>query len=74
MDRLVRGKPFFLGGMMMLWGYLKPYLTERPRLVSDSEAKLYQQMLNRRITDRLTSFMRSVMFQQRPSVSSTKLG
>jgi len=67
LDRLVRGKPFVVSGMTLLWGYLKPLLTRRPRLVSDSEAKLYQQMLNRRMTNRLSSILRSVTFQQRPS-------
>jgi poly-beta-1,6-N-acetyl-D-glucosamine synthase len=68
LDRLARGNPFFLGGMAMLWGYSKPYLTRRRRLVSDSEAKLYQRMLNRRITDRLSSILRSQTFRPRPSI------
>jgi poly-beta-1,6-N-acetyl-D-glucosamine synthase len=66
-DRLIFGRPLFLGGMMMLWGYLKPYLTRRPRLVSDSEARLYRQMLNYRIKDRLSSIARNLTLKPRAS-------
>lgn len=55
LHRLLQGKPFFMGGIAMLWGYLKQYAMKRPRLVSDSEAKVYQHMLNERIANRLSS-------------------
>ena len=70
LDRLFFGRPFFLGGMMMLWGYLKPYLTRRPRLVSDSEARLYRHMLNHRIADRLSSILGGVIVRPRASKTS----
>ena len=69
-DRLFLGRPFFLGGMMMLWGYLKPLLTRRPRLVDNSEAKLYQHMLNHRIMERLSSMLGGVAVRPRASKTS----
>jgi len=70
LDRLIHGRPFFLGAMMMLWGYLKPYVSGRPRLVSHFEAKLYRRMLNHRIMDRLSSVLRSMTFRPRSSRAS----
>jgi poly-beta-1,6-N-acetyl-D-glucosamine synthase len=54
LDRMMFGRPRVVGGFRMLWGYLKPCLTGRKRLVSRSEARLYKRMLNRRIVDRLS--------------------
>lgn len=62
--RLVFGYPFLLGGIMMLWGYLKPSLTGKPRLVSVEESKLYQSMLNQRILDRLSTMFGRHVLQQ----------
>lgn len=56
-DRLFFGRPFVLGALMMLWGYLETALTRRPRLVSDVEVGLYRRMLNQRITDRVSSIL-----------------
>jgi poly-beta-1,6-N-acetyl-D-glucosamine synthase len=43
------GRPYLIGGAGMLWGYVRCWITRRPRLVSGAEARLYRQMLNRRI-------------------------
>ena len=40
---------------MLFWGYLKANLKRQPRLVSDTEAILYRQMLNIRIEDKVLS-------------------
>lgn len=63
LDRLILGRPFVVGGMMMLWGYLKPNLSRRPRLVSDVEARLYRQILSHRITVRLSSILDGMIAQ-----------
>lgn len=47
-------KPLFLGAVMMLFGYLKPLLTRKPRLVTPAEAKFYRRLLNRRIIDAIS--------------------
>jgi poly-beta-1,6-N-acetyl-D-glucosamine synthase len=49
LHRMVQGKPFLVGGLAMFWGYFKCWISRRPRLVSDSEARFYRQMLNRRV-------------------------
>ena len=53
--RVHRSKPFLIGSLAILWGYLKCWLSEKPRLVSDSEAKRYQQMLNKSMVDGFSS-------------------
>ncbi len=50
--RVIVGKPFLLGGLAMLWGYLRFLLRRRQRLVTPKEAQLYRQILNRRISTR----------------------
>ena len=42
-------KPFLLGSVMMLVGYLKPLLVGKKKLATDTEAKFYRNLLNRRI-------------------------
>jgi poly-beta-1,6-N-acetyl-D-glucosamine synthase len=47
--RLLFGRPIFLGGIMMLVGFLKAHLRNEPKLVSDREAICYRRVLNERI-------------------------
>jgi biofilm PGA synthesis N-glycosyltransferase PgaC len=47
--RLVIGRPVILGGIAMVWGYLKARITGAPRLVSDAEAGFYRRLLNHRL-------------------------
>jgi glycosyltransferase involved in cell wall biosynthesis len=47
--RIVTGRPLFIGGIMLLYGYLKPLIQKRKRLVSDGEAKFYSNLLNARL-------------------------
>lgn len=49
LHRLVFGRPIFLGGIMMLVGFLQAYLKGEPKLVSDLEALRYRRLLNERI-------------------------
>ena len=47
--RVFFGKPFLLGGLALLWGYFKAFLSEEPRLITTLEAKFYRRQLNRRV-------------------------
>jgi biofilm PGA synthesis N-glycosyltransferase PgaC len=49
LHRLFFGKPIFLGGIMMFVGFIRAYLNDEPRLVSDGEAVRYRHMLNQRV-------------------------
>ena len=49
LHRLVFGRPFLLGGIAMLLGYLKPLISGRQRLVTRTEASFYRHLLNKRI-------------------------
>jgi len=53
LHRSFTAKPFLLGGLAMLWGYLRLLAAREARLVSDSEARFYRQLLNRRIRQSL---------------------
>jgi biofilm PGA synthesis N-glycosyltransferase PgaC len=53
LHRCWHGRPFLLGGLMMLVGFLCPFLSGKPRAVTDEEAGFYRRMLNRRIVERL---------------------
>lgn len=47
--RIVYGRPFFLGSIAMLGGFLWAWLAGKKRLVSNTEARFYRQLLNQRI-------------------------
>lgn len=64
LHRLYHGRPYLIGGAAMLWGYLRCWVTRRPRLVGDSEARLYRQMLNRRIWNSLSGKFRRTLLQR----------
>jgi poly-beta-1,6-N-acetyl-D-glucosamine synthase len=53
LHRLIFGKPFFVGGVLLLWGYLRSWLSRKSKLVSPVEEDLYQDLLNQRIVERL---------------------
>ena len=59
--RFYHGRPFLIGGAAMLWGYLRCWITRRPRLVGDAEARLYRQMLNRRIWESVSGKFRRTL-------------
>ncbi len=58
LDRIVNCPPFLLGGMALLWGYVKSAILRRKRLVTAIEARHYACMLNRRVWDSLTARLR----------------
>jgi poly-beta-1,6-N-acetyl-D-glucosamine synthase len=49
LHRMFSGKPFFLGGVAMLGGYLAAWWKREPKLVSASEAARYRRLLNQRM-------------------------
>jgi poly-beta-1,6-N-acetyl-D-glucosamine synthase len=49
LHRMLCAKPFFIGGLVMILGYLESCITRKPRLVNDEEARFYSQMLARRL-------------------------
>ncbi len=53
--RIQRSKPFLIGSLAILWGYLKCWKSGEPRVVSDSEAKRYREMLNQSMLDGISS-------------------
>jgi poly-beta-1,6-N-acetyl-D-glucosamine synthase len=48
-ERMMSGKPFLLGGVLLLYGYLRALVASRPKLVTPDEAELYRKLLNERI-------------------------
>ena len=54
LHRLVRGRPLFLSGVMLLLGFLQTLISRTKRLVSEPEARFYRQMLNQRIWKTVT--------------------
>jgi glycosyltransferase involved in cell wall biosynthesis len=53
LHRMGSGIPPVLGGLAMLWGYLKCHLGGRSRGVSREEARAYRQLLNRRVRNQI---------------------
>jgi biofilm PGA synthesis N-glycosyltransferase PgaC len=51
------GRPFILGGLSMLLGFLWPLLSGVPRAVTEDEARLYRRMLNRRLAERMSRIL-----------------
>jgi len=54
LHRLIFGRPFVLGALAMLWGYLMPLLSGQERLVTQNEARLYRRVQKRRILEGLS--------------------
>jgi glycosyltransferase involved in cell wall biosynthesis len=63
LHRMATRRPRIAAGALMMWGFLRPLLQRRPRLVSDAEAKLYRGLLNGRMRD---GFRRLVRLRKRP--------
>ncbi len=51
--RAVVGRPWLLGGVLMLFGYMKAAVLRVPRAVSKAEARFYRKMLNQRMRQSL---------------------
>lgn len=64
-DRMICGKPFFLGGVLLLWGYVRAAALGRRRLVTSDEAHLYRKLLNERICAHTARFLGSLGWNNR---------
>jgi poly-beta-1,6-N-acetyl-D-glucosamine synthase len=51
------GRPFMLGGLMMLVGFLQSLVAREPRAVTDEEARVYRRILNRRLAERVSRIL-----------------
>ena len=47
--RMISGSPPLVGGLAMLWGYLRCLVARRQRLVTSDEARHYRRLLNARV-------------------------
>jgi poly-beta-1,6-N-acetyl-D-glucosamine synthase len=64
-DRMMFGKPFFLGGLLLLYGYMRALFASRPKLVTADEADLYRKLLNERITTDIAKHFDSLNWKNR---------
>lgn len=55
LHRIVCGKPFFIGALVMGYAYGKCHITRQPRIVSKAEGDFYRSLLNGRIFRRAAS-------------------
>ncbi len=53
LHRLVFGKPPILGAVLLLFGYLRAFVMQRPRLVNNWEAKRYRSLLSARMREKV---------------------
>ena len=56
--RMLFGKPVLLGGIVMLWSFLRARISGTKRLVTESEARFYRRMLNGRILECIVRLVR----------------
>jgi len=56
-DRAVFGKPVVVGGIALLWGYLRSWLKHETRLVSPEEAEHYRKVLNGRMRQQIVRLL-----------------
>ena len=54
LHRCWSGRPIILAGLTMLVGFLRPLLSGVPRAVTPEEARVYRQILNRRLAERMS--------------------
>jgi len=55
--RIATGTPILLGGLMMIYGYLRTMILRRKILVTEEEAYYYKKLLHKRVKDRLRSLL-----------------
>ncbi len=64
-ERMLWGKPFLVGGLLLLYGYLRALVTGRPKLVTPAEAILYRKVLNERIKAVMVRMFKPMNFASR---------
>jgi glycosyltransferase involved in cell wall biosynthesis len=55
--RMIFGRPLLIGGIMMLFGYVRSLILKKKRLVNDDEAFFYKKLLNQRILRQLKNLI-----------------
>lgn len=50
--RMIFGKPFFIGGLMMFYGFLRALVFRKKLLVNKAEAVFYKKLLNERVLNK----------------------
>ncbi len=58
MHRIILGKPFLIGGLALLWGFLKSWSSRRERIVNEDESQYYRRLLNRRLFNSVESLVK----------------
>lgn len=58
LHRMLSGKPFMIGGLFMLGGYLSAYLKRKEKLVNEDEERFYKKQLNKRLLRAVSNFLR----------------
>jgi biofilm PGA synthesis N-glycosyltransferase PgaC len=64
--RMLFGKPFLLGGLAMLYGFLVATVSGKKKLVSRSEGQFYRRLLNRRIWQGVSTLTHGSWMKARP--------
>lgn len=55
--RILFGRPILIAGLMMFWGYLRPFIQRKKLLVNSEEARSYKLLLNRRILNKVNQLV-----------------
>lgn len=53
--RIFLGKPYIVGGLAMLYGFLKPLILKKKLIISKEESKFYKKLLSRRVLNKFKS-------------------
>ena len=67
LHRMATRRPQIIGGMVLIWGFLKPFLRRSPKLVSNAEASLYRRLLNARVREGFIRLFASGIALTRPA-------
>lgn len=57
LHRMLFARPLIIGGLAMMFAYLRPLVYGKPRLANYEEARFYRTMLNRRLLQSLTQLL-----------------
>jgi poly-beta-1,6-N-acetyl-D-glucosamine synthase len=52
-------RPFFIGGLALLWGYLQTMFSQQERIVNQEEARCYRSLLSRRLVGNVKRLFQS---------------
>jgi GT2 family glycosyltransferase len=72
LHRLLFGKPFFLSGVAMMFGYVKALASRKQKLVNRDEAVFYRRLLNRRILEGATKLLAPIQLRRRRAAQGVR--